>query len=82
MSEPLTLEQLNEALKRTTDDIVETLTARSQAVENKLDAIELSTKLTLTRIEGKLDAALGLDLKVSELEKRIARLEKKHGLHV
>jgi len=51
MPEPLTREHLTEELKRTTDDIVGTLTARSEAVENKLDALELSVKRSLTRID-------------------------------
>jgi hypothetical protein len=80
MSKPLTKQELVAALKTQTDDIVEALTKRSEAVENKLDAHEVATLAAFKRIEGKLDAALLLEFSVTNLQKRVTRLEKRLGV--
>jgi len=71
---------LTAALKAQTDDIVGTLTERSQAVENKLDAHEIATIAAFKRIDDKLNEGLTAALDYTALAKRVARIEKHIGI--
>jgi hypothetical protein len=71
----ITKKELDVALKRTTDDICDTLNGRIDGVDRTLDAFHLEMRARFDHIDKTLDQVLTAALDYHALAERLTRIE-------